>query len=101
MTVRNPRTVPVARLEPRDIARDSSGRALDGAEALAASYAVLAGLITDYRAYDATAEGDEQPLLELPATEETFAKLPLEIQNRIADEVAKRRNPTTTPPTSN
>ena len=104
MTLRNPRTVPVARLEGREIARDANGRPLDAAESMSAAMAVYAGLITDWHVYDATVgdgENDDQPPLPLPATEQSFAKLPLEIQDAVADEVAKRRNHTKTPPTSN
>lgn len=67
-------------------------------------YAVYAGLIVGWRAYDASvllaSEDAEQPLLPSPATAELFAKLPLEIQNRIADEVRERQDPTKTPTTT-
>ena len=69
-----------------------------------AMYAVYASLIVSWRAYDAsaplTSETDEQVLLPSPATADLFAKLPLEIQNRIADVVRERQNPTKTPTTT-
>jgi hypothetical protein len=100
VSLRNPMTVPFDKLRPREVTKDANGVALDQADANLAIYEVYAGLIVNWRVYDATAELDDQPLLPSPATAELFAKLPLEIQNWVADEVDKRRNPTTTPSTS-
>lgn len=99
ISIRNPMTVPYDALQPREVNRDANGNALDPADALVAMYEVYARLTVNWRAYDATAEIENQPLLESPATAESFAKLPLEIQNWVADEVNRRRNPTETPTT--
>lgn len=64
-------------------------------------HAVYAGLVVNGHVYDSTATGDDQPLLTFPLTGEGYAKLPSEIQDRVVEEVEKRKNPTTTPPTSN
>lgn len=100
MALRNPMTVPFDRLQPREVARDASGNAIDQADAYRAMYEVYASLIVNWHVYDADEESDDQPVLPSPATAELFAKLPVEIQNKIADEVNNRRNPTPTPTTS-
>lgn len=100
VSLRNPMTVPFDALQPREVAKDANGNALDQADANAAMYEVYAKLIVNWHVYDATTELDDQPALPSPATAELFAKLPLEIQSWIADEVNRRRNPTTTPTTS-
>lgn len=97
VTMRNPRTVPFDALRPKGVVYDAAGNAIDQDQANRAMYEVYAGLIVNWRVYDATAETDDQPLLASPATGELFARLPVEIQDRIADEVNKRRNPTKTP----
>lgn len=99
VTIRNPRTVPFQALQPRQVARDAAGQVIDQADAYMAGYEVIASLITDLHAYDATVLGDEQPLLTLPATADTVAKLPLEIQNWLGTEVNRAQNPTKTPDT--
>lgn len=101
VALRNPQTVPFDMLQPREVARDKDGNALDGKDAYLAMYEVYAKLIVNWHVYDATSLDDDQPPLASPATAELFAKLPLEIQDKIASEVHERRNPTTTPTTSN
>lgn len=101
VALRNPRMVPVAALRTRQVARDANGEALDPDDEQTAVFEVYAGLIVDWHVYDATSIDDDQPPLPLPATAELVGKLPLEIQERISEEVAARRNPTTTPATSN
>lgn len=101
MTLRNPQTVPFDALQPREVPRDAQGNAISQAEANMAMYEVYASLIAAWHVYDATVEDANQPELPFPATGELFAKLPLEIQSKIADEVNARRNPTTTPSTPN
>lgn len=96
--------MPFDALRPQGVAYDANGQAIDQDQANRAMYAVYASLIVSWRAYDASmpldSEDAEQVLLPSPATGELFAKLPLEIQNRIADEVEKRKNPTRTPTTT-
>lgn len=101
ITLRNPMTVPYDALQMRPVARDANGFPLDPKDASLAAYEVYAALVVDWRVYDATEESDDQPPLPLPATPENFGKLPVEIQNWVADEVRSRQNPTKTPTTSN
>lgn len=101
VALRNPRTVPFDALRSKGVAYDANGKAVDQEQANRAMYEVYAGLIVNWRVYDASSEADDQPLLSCPATGELFARLPVEIQDRIADEVNRPRNPTKTPDGSN
>jgi hypothetical protein len=99
VALRNPRMVPVTVLRTRQVARDANGEALDPADEQLAVFEVYADLIVDWHVYDATSIDEDQPPLPLPATAELVGKLPLEIQERISEEVNERRNPTKTPTT--
>lgn len=108
--IRNPRTVPYEELQPREVPVDAAGNAIDPAEGRAASYEIFARLVIGGHVYDAGTPQDEdpqlaeqdqdQPLLPIPMTGEQFARLPVEIQNRVAQEVRLGQNPTPTPGTS-
>lgn len=110
LKLRNPTTRPYEELQP-DTVFNADGSPVDRRDALHAMYAVYAALIVAGHVYDATVsrdddgeEGEEgempdQPLLTFPMSADDFAKLPSEIQNKVADEVVKRQNPTTTPAT--
>lgn len=96
VTIRNPRLVPPNDLRPKGI--DSE----DEDEVMQASFEAIARLVVGWRVYDASApieldsDGqatDDQPLLPLPATAELVAKLPLEIINRLGEEVQQASNP--------
>jgi hypothetical protein len=99
VALRNPRKVPATELQVRQVARDAAGNAIDPLEEAAAVFELYAKLIVGWRAYDATTEAEDQPLLDSPATPELVAKLPSEIQEKIAEEVWAKKNPTTTPTT--
>jgi hypothetical protein len=99
VTLRNPQSVPFDTLQPREVNRDAQGNALDPKDAALAQYEVYAKLVVNWRVYDASAESDDQPLLGSPATGELFARLPLAIQEKIAEAVNNARNPTRTPAT--
>lgn len=86
--IRNPRTVPLQDLIPDDV----PGNEADSAANLRAGMAVIARLVQAWHVYDATSLADDQPPLPLPATPELVAKLPMEIQNRISEEIAKVRS---------
>lgn len=90
--IRNPRLVPMQDLIPDDVPTSADGKPDQNAQ-LAAGMAVIARLITAWHVYDATSAEDDQPLLGLPATAALVAKLPMEIQNRIGEEIHKVRNP--------
>lgn len=87
VTMRNPKTVPLDQLVPGDVPTDENGE--PDREALTdATYAILAGLVTDWHVYDGTTDEDS-PALELPATVELVRKLPMEILNGLMTEVGK------------
>jgi hypothetical protein len=96
VTIRNPRLVPPAELRPKGLDSEDEG------EVMLASFEVMARLIVGWRVYDASApieldaEGNvvgEQPLLPLPATAALVAKLPLEIVQRLGEEVKQAGDP--------
>ena len=99
VTIRNPKLVPIEALLT-GVPVGPDGQPLDRDLARKKGYEKIANLVIDWRVYDATAIGEEQPLLELPATAELVAKLPFEISERIAEEVNKvGEDPTVTPDT--
>jgi hypothetical protein len=100
IVLRNPRTVPTDQLIPRDVDTDAQGNPLDKEDARLANSEPFARLIVNWHVYDASVEADDQPLLALPATAQDVLNLPLEIQNRLIEEVNRARNPTRTPATS-
>lgn len=93
ITIRNPKTLPPSSMRPGQIATDMNGNPLDNEQAEAQMYGVLATLVKDWHVYDATSEEEDQPVLDLPATAESIAKLPLGIINRIAEELEAAINP--------
>jgi hypothetical protein len=93
VTIRNPKTQPPSKLKPEGIRLDEAGNPVDEDEAEVAMYKVLATLIRDWHVYDASSDEDEQPLLPLPATAEAVGLLPMEIINKIANELAAAVNP--------
>lgn len=86
VVIRNPRTMSSGELTPRDVAVGPNGQPIDQAEATRAGHEVLAKMVIGWHVYDATDASDDQPLLPLPATPDLVAKLPVEIQNRMAAE---------------
>jgi hypothetical protein len=93
VTIRNPKTLPPSVLRPEGISLDQNGNPASDEQAEAAMYKVLATLVRDWHVYDATSDADDQPLLELPATAAGVERLPLEIINKIATELAAATNP--------
>lgn len=93
VVIRNPKTMTTTELQPADIAIGPDGKPLDPAAAERAGHEVLARMVIGWHVYDATDTNDDQPILPLPATPELVAKLPLEIQNRMAAEWKKIANP--------
>lgn len=98
--MRNPRLVPPAELQPKDIALDAEGRPIDLDAAQKANNEVIAKLVIALRAYDATdfrvdehGQALPQRLLEAPVTPEVVARLPMEIVKRISEELTEAVNP--------
>ncbi|MFE5582562.1 hypothetical protein [Kitasatospora sp. NPDC056531] len=81
VVMRNPKTVPAQALMA-DTPNDATPE-----EAFQAGIAILAKLVIGWHVYDATSLDDDQPPLPLPATADLVAKLPMEIQNRMAAEL--------------
>lgn len=90
--IRNPKTMATAELNPGNIPLGADGRP-DEKAAEQAGYTVLARMVKAWHVYDATDDGDDQQPLPLPATPELIAKLPVEIQNRMAAEWKAVANP--------
>jgi hypothetical protein len=106
--MRNPRLVPIDEMRSGgDIALDADGKPADSGAAMGAGYKMLAKLIIGWHVYDATVmpvldaaanDVSEQKLLpQAPVAPEVVAKLPLEILNRLTEEL-KVVNPQMTPP---
>lgn len=97
--IRNPKLVPIEQLLT-GVPVGADGQPLDRELARRKGYEKIANLVIDWHVYDATAVGEEQPLLGLPATADLVAKLPFEISERIAEEVNRvGEDPTVTPDT--
>lgn len=93
VAIRNPKLVPPGELSNNDVVIDENGQPVDPDAATAAMYETIAKLITAWRVYDATDMADDQALLPSPATADSVAKLPVEIINRLADEIKQAVNP--------
>jgi hypothetical protein len=91
VTIRNPKTVPADKLIPADLPVGADGTP-DRQAAMDASYTVMAGLVTDWHVYDATA-ADDSPPLPLPATAEALRSLPFEIVQSITDRIGQVLTP--------
>jgi hypothetical protein len=89
VVIRNPKLVPPAEMRRKDVELDADGNPVDPDAAFQATCDVMAKLIIGWHAYDATVVDENQPLLGLPATGAAVAKLPLEILNRIGEELGK------------
>lgn len=87
--IHNPKVVPQSMIEgSRKVETGPDGKPLpefiDAAKAN--SDEILCKIIKDWHVYDATAfDAEEQPLLELPATSELLAKLPVGIKMKVAE----------------
>ncbi|MCW2900927.1 MAG: hypothetical protein JWO67_3192 [Streptosporangiaceae bacterium] len=101
VSIRNPKLMPPGELQARSVPTNEDGTPLDSDAALSSMYEVVAKLVVAWRVYDATVlevdpdtrEPLDQPLLGLPATPELIAKLPLEIINRISEQMSAAVNP--------
>jgi hypothetical protein len=101
ISVRNFKMMSPGELAPRDIPLDADGKPIDPEQAQQAMYEVLAKTIIGWRVYDANSlevdpeTGTPLPMrrLESPPTPARVACLPVEIINRLSDEMAKAVNP--------
>lgn len=92
VVIKNPRMVPVQELQPPDVPSREDGTQDDMAT-FKAGCAVISRLVKAWHVYDASDDSDDQAPLPLPATADLVAKLPLEIQQRIGEEIQAVRNP--------
>ncbi|MDI5965718.1 hypothetical protein [Streptantibioticus silvisoli] len=111
--LRNPKLQPPNDLTPEDVPVDADGEPVDQKDAERAVYKMVAGLIVDWRVYDASASG-ETPAIDLDAddldaqmaaleaadqvrldkvTPENVARLPMAILNRISEEIGRVADP--------
>jgi hypothetical protein len=97
VTIRNPRLVPPAELRPKGGIDENDEESM-----MAATNETMSRLIVGWRVYDAAApveldenghEVGDQPLLGMPVTPEAVAKLPMEIINRIGEEIQEAADP--------
>lgn len=100
VVIRNPKMVPLEDLVPDSVPTGPDGQPINKQAARYKTYDKIAGLITDWHVYDAKAVGEDQPLLELPATAALVARLPFDISDRLVDELNRvGEDPTVTPDT--
>jgi hypothetical protein len=89
--IRNPKMIPVPDLLPPELPLR------DGESETSRDYrqgcAVMARLVVAWHVYDASDLNEDQALLQLPATPESCAKLPVEIQEAIGEAIKAVRNP--------
>lgn len=88
LIIKNPKIVPLDELQPADVGPDGGEAA-----ARAATYRVIASLIKAGHVYDATSLDDDQPLLPLPMTPDSVARLPMEILKTVSDLVMEVLTP--------
>lgn len=81
VVIRNPKTMPAQELMA-DTPDDATAE-----QQFQAGIAILAKLVIGWHVYDASSTDDDQPPLPLPATPDSVARLPMEIQNRMAAEL--------------
>ena len=91
VVIRNPKIMPQHKLVRRDVTAEQ--RAVNPEADWLASYELLSRLIISWHVYDTTSDDPEQPLLGLPATEESVAKLPQRITDAIATKIVEAQNP--------
>jgi len=88
VTLRNPKTVPLALLTAEDEPAAPSG----AADPMTAMYRIIAGLVLGWRVYDATSVDADQPLLGDP-TADNVARLPRVILEAIVDKITEAKAP--------
>jgi hypothetical protein len=102
VAIRNPRLLAPGETRLRAVPLDpETNQPLSQDDAEQAMYEQMAKLIASWRMYDSTSAGIDdqgneidQPLLSLPATPESVAKLPIVAITAIANEIKAAQNPT-------
>jgi hypothetical protein len=99
VVLRNPKTVTLSKLEVAAVAQNPDGTP-DADEASKAIYGLLSRLVIGGRLYDAEVDGIDadgapldQPELTYPLTEETAAKLPIEVITAITERIREAQTP--------
>ncbi len=86
--IRNPRTLPIDQLTPdTQVEVGADGQPVDMGAGKAATFGIIAGLVTHWHVYDGTIDEDDAPPLPLPATADHIAALPFEIQNWLIKQI--------------
>jgi hypothetical protein len=86
--IRNPQLAPPAMLRG-DVSPTPEGYSPDTWH----TFVVVAKLVKSWQVFDAESDEDEQPVLELPATPETVAKVPATILRKITGLIEEAINP--------
>lgn len=89
--IKNPKTLPFHMVARRDVT-DAERKANPAADVFA-GYDVVSRVIVDWHVFDATSNDPEQPVLDLPATEESVSKLPQQITDAIVAKLVEAQNP--------
>ena len=89
VTIVNPKTLPLARLTPRQVQLDADGKPANPDEATAATYELLASLVHDWHVYDANDMAEHPVPMPLPATGDLVACLPIEILTDLTEQITK------------
>jgi hypothetical protein len=89
--IRNPKTLPFHLIARRDVT--DADREANPAADLFAGYDVISRVVVKWHVYDATSNDEEQPLLGLPATEDSVSRLPQRIADAIATLLVEAQNP--------
>lgn len=92
VVLRNPKTLPLERLMPPDVAQNDDGTLVDLKAGTSAMNDMFAGLIKEWHVYDGTSDADDQPLLG-PPSRDTVSKLPTEIWTDISKQVTAAVTP--------
>ncbi len=94
VVINNPMLMPASKLRPKtDVVVNADGTVADQDAAMLGAQEIVAGLIVDWNVYDPNDSSDTPTPIELPATVEKIAMLPLVITNKISEIMSKALNP--------
>lgn len=101
LSIRNPQYMAPQEMRPEDVAEGPDGKPADPVAAMTSMYKVYAKLILGWRVYDPdsisvdleSGQVADMERLPSPPTAELVAKLPMVIQNRLAEVIKDAVNP--------
>ena len=91
VVIRNPKTLPLKDLQSANVKVDvdETGRPLDGGQAMAATYDLVASLIVGANVYDSNDYSDTLAPLPVPMSADQVATLPFAIIQAVGEEIEK------------